>query len=133
MLKKLHISSLKKGFIDAIAPTTESLEVALKGLRFLGALDKNDNLSSDGEIMCEVPLDVQMTRTLLASVTFNCSNEIISISAMLSGMSTISDHQVHFNVLHLRLFFLYSLYLCVKCHGCMLPMNTCNVKTQCLT
>lgn len=84
MLKKLHISSLKKGFIDAIAPTTESLEVALKGLRFLGALNNNDNLSSDGEIMCEFPLDVQMARMLLASVTFNCSNEIISISAMLS-------------------------------------------------
>ncbi|KAM3412472.1 hypothetical protein ACQJBY_003903 [Aegilops geniculata] len=84
MLKKLGISNLKQGFIDVIAPTAGSLEVALTGLRFLGALDANDKLLPLGEIMSEFPLDVQMTKMIIASVKLNCSNEIISISAMLS-------------------------------------------------
>lgn len=35
--------------------------------------------------MSEFPLDPQMSKMLVVSPEFNCSNEILSVSAMLSG------------------------------------------------
>lgn len=35
--------------------------------------------------MSEFPLDPQLAKMLIASCTHNCSNEILSITAMLSG------------------------------------------------
>ncbi|EFH54707.1 hypothetical protein ARALYDRAFT_349295 [Arabidopsis lyrata subsp. lyrata] len=43
------------------------------------------NLTKTGEIMSEFPLDPQMAKMLIVSPEFNCSNEILSVSAMLSG------------------------------------------------
>jgi pre-mRNA-splicing factor ATP-dependent RNA helicase DHX15/PRP43 len=37
-----------------------------------------------GEVMAEFPLDPQLAKMLIASCEFNCSNEILSIVAMLS-------------------------------------------------
>jgi len=61
----------------------------------LGALDDDGNLTQLGEMMSEFPLDPQMSKMLVISPKYNCSNEILSISAMLSGMST-SGHQIVF-------------------------------------
>jgi pre-mRNA-splicing factor ATP-dependent RNA helicase DHX15/PRP43 len=38
-----------------------------------------------GEIMAEFPLDPQLSKMLIVSPEFQCSNEILSIAAMLSG------------------------------------------------
>ena len=35
--------------------------------------------------MAEFPLDPQLAKMVIASCEFNCSNEILSITAMLSG------------------------------------------------
>ncbi|CAJ2628622.1 unnamed protein product [Trifolium pratense] len=82
-LKKLGIDDLIHfDFIDPPAP--ESLMRALEVLNYLGAVDDEGNLTKLGEIMSEFPLDPQMAKMLVVSPEFNCSNEILSISAMLS-------------------------------------------------
>ncbi|KAG5514117.1 hypothetical protein RHGRI_035495 [Rhododendron griersonianum] len=82
-LKKLGIDDLVHfDFMDPPAP--ETLMRALEVLNYLGALDDEGNLTKLGEIMSELPLDPQMGKMLVVSPKFNCSNEILSISAMLS-------------------------------------------------
>ncbi|KAH0461554.1 hypothetical protein IEQ34_009129 [Dendrobium chrysotoxum] len=82
-LKKLGIDDLVHFFLDPPAP--ETLMRALEVLHYLGALDDDGNLTKLGEIMSEFPLDPQMSKMLVVSAEFNCSNEILSISAMLSA------------------------------------------------
>ncbi|KAI3819215.1 hypothetical protein L1987_13040 [Smallanthus sonchifolius] len=82
-LKKLGIDDLVHfDFLDTPAP--ETLMRALEVLNYLGALDDDGNLTKLGEIMSEFPLDPQMGKMLVISPAFNCSHEILSISAMLS-------------------------------------------------
>ncbi|KAK9747585.1 hypothetical protein RND81_02G001800 [Saponaria officinalis] len=82
-LKKLGIDDLVHfDFMDPPAP--ETLMRALEVLNYLGALDDEGNLTKLGTIMSEFPLDPQMSKMLVVSPEFNCSNEILSISAMLS-------------------------------------------------
>ncbi|KAL7226907.1 hypothetical protein ACSBR1_021889 [Camellia fascicularis] len=65
-------------------PAPETLMRALEVLNYLGALDDEGNLTKLGEIMNEFPLYPQMSKMLVVSQEFNCSNDILSISAMLS-------------------------------------------------
>ncbi|KAK2968322.1 hypothetical protein RJ640_021711 [Escallonia rubra] len=82
-LKKLGIDDLVHfDFMDPPAP--ETLMRALEVLNYLGALDDDGNLTKLGEIMSEFPLDPQLGKMLVVSSEFNCSNEILSIAAMLS-------------------------------------------------
>ena len=57
---------------------------ALELLNYLAALDDDGNLTELGAIMAEFPLDPQLAKMLIASCEYNCSNEILSITAMLS-------------------------------------------------
>ncbi|RCV45100.1 hypothetical protein SEVIR_9G430100v4 [Setaria viridis] len=82
-LKKLGIDDLVHfDFMDPPAP--ETLMRALEVLNYLGALDDEGNLTQLGEMMSEFPLDPQMSKMLVISPKYNCSNEILSVSAMLS-------------------------------------------------
>merc|ERR1712070_1204982 len=82
-LKKLGIDDLVHfDFMDPPAP--ETLMRALELLNYLGALDDDGNLTELGAQMSEFPLDPQLSKMLIASVGFNCSNEILSVTAMLS-------------------------------------------------
>lgn len=67
-------------------PTPKTLMQALKILNYLSALDDDGNLTRLGEIMSEFPLDSpNISKMLIVSSEFSCSNEILSISAMLSA------------------------------------------------
>jgi pre-mRNA-splicing factor ATP-dependent RNA helicase DHX15/PRP43 len=82
-LKKLGIDDLVHfDFMDPPAP--ETLMRALELLNYLGALDDDGNLTDVGNMMSEFPLDPQLAKMLIASPKFNCSHEILSITAMLS-------------------------------------------------
>lgn len=59
---------------------------ALELLNYLEALDDDGNLTDLGAVMAEFPLDPQLAKMLIASCNHNCSNEILSITAMLSGI-----------------------------------------------
>jgi pre-mRNA-splicing factor ATP-dependent RNA helicase DHX15/PRP43 len=58
---------------------------ALELLNYLAALDDEGNLTYLGSIMAEFPLDPQMSKMLIVSPEFKCSNEILTIVSMLSG------------------------------------------------
>eukprot|EP00051_Salpingoeca_urceolata_P028381 m.5726 g.5726 ORF g.5726 m.5726 type:complete len:708 (-) comp2447_c0_seq2:496-2619(-) len=82
-LKKLGIDDLVHfDFMDPPAP--ETLMRALELLNYLGALDDDGNLTPLGTQMAEFPLDPQLAKMLIGSVDHNCSNEVLSITAMLS-------------------------------------------------
>uniref|UniRef100_A0A8D9B4M7 RNA helicase n=1 Tax=Cacopsylla melanoneura TaxID=428564 RepID=A0A8D9B4M7_9HEMI len=82
-LKKLGIDDLVHfDFMDPPAP--ETLMRALELLNYLAALDDDGNLTDLGAVMAEFPLDPQLAKLLIASCPHNCSNEILSITAMLS-------------------------------------------------
>lgn len=82
-LKKLGIDDLVHfDFMDPPAP--ETLMRALELLNYLGALDDEGNMTEVGHIMSEFPLDPQLAKMLMISEKYNCSNEVLSITAMLS-------------------------------------------------
>lgn len=82
-LKKLGIDDLVHfDFMDPPAP--ETLMRALEQLNYLGALDDDGNLTDVGRMMAEFPLDPQLAKMLIASPKYGCSNEILSIAALLS-------------------------------------------------
>ncbi|KAI6215765.1 hypothetical protein M3Y94_00423000 [Aphelenchoides besseyi] len=82
-LKKLGIDDLVHfDFMDPPAP--ETLMRALELLNYLAAIDDNGDLTELGSLMAEFPLDPQLAKMLIASTDLNCSNELLSITAMLS-------------------------------------------------
>jgi len=83
-LKKLGIDDLVHfDFLDPPAP--ETLMRALEQLNFLSALNDDGELTDIGDQIAEFPLDPQLAKMLTASPKFKCSNEILSIAAMLSA------------------------------------------------
>ncbi|KZP24231.1 P-loop containing nucleoside triphosphate hydrolase protein [Athelia psychrophila] len=82
-LVKLGVKDLVRfDYVDAPAP--ETLMRALELLNYLSALDDDGNLTALGGIMAEFPLDPQLAKMLIVSPEFKCSNEILTITAMLS-------------------------------------------------
>lgn len=65
-------------------PAPETLMRALELLNYLGALDDEGELTEAGSLMADFPLDPQLSKILVASPKFHCSNEILSIASMLS-------------------------------------------------
>ncbi|KAG8901651.1 DEAH-box ATP-dependent RNA helicase prp43 [Tulasnella sp. 403] len=82
-LAKLGITDLVHfDYMDAPAP--ETLMRALELLVNLGALGDGARLTELGRMMADFPLDPQMSKMLVVSPDFSCSNEILTIVAMLS-------------------------------------------------
>ncbi|KAF5779486.1 putative RNA helicase [Helianthus annuus] len=97
-LKTLGIHDLLHfDFMDR--PPDEALLKALEHLYALGALNKHGELTRVGRKMAEFPLDPMLSKMILASDKYQCSDEIISIAAMLSTGSSVfyrpKDKQVH--------------------------------------
>ncbi|KAL3087375.1 hypothetical protein niasHT_029369 [Heterodera trifolii] len=66
-------------------PAAETLKKALELLNYLSAIDDNGKLTKIGSQMAEFPLDdPQLAKMLIVSPELGCSNEILSIVAMLS-------------------------------------------------
>ncbi|KAI4518489.1 P-loop containing nucleoside triphosphate hydrolase protein [Schizophyllum commune Loenen D] len=82
-LVKLGIKDLVRfDYVDAPAP--ETLMRALELLNYLAALDDEGNLTPLGGIMAEFPLDPQLAKMLIVSPELKVSNEVLTITAMLS-------------------------------------------------
>jgi pre-mRNA-splicing factor ATP-dependent RNA helicase DHX15/PRP43 len=58
---------------------------ALELLNYLAALNDEGEITPLGKMMAEMPLDPQLAKMLVVSPEFRCSNEILTIVAMLSG------------------------------------------------
>ncbi|XP_057791876.1 pre-mRNA-splicing factor ATP-dependent RNA helicase DEAH1 isoform X2 [Salvia miltiorrhiza] len=98
MLKSLGINDLLNfDFMDP--PPSEALLKALELLYALSALNKHGELTKVGRRMSEFPLDPMLSKMIVASEKYTCSDEIISIAAMLSVGNSIfyrpKDKQVH--------------------------------------
>ncbi|CAN6452456.1 unnamed protein product [Victoria cruziana] len=98
MLKTMGINDLVNfDFMDP--PPSEALLKALEQLYALSALNNKGELTKTGRRMAEFPLDPMLSKMIVASDKYKCSEEIISISAMLSVGNSIfyrpKDKQVH--------------------------------------
>ncbi|GAA6064641.1 hypothetical protein JCM10212_004483 [Sporobolomyces blumeae] len=83
-LKSLGVHNVVR-FEWMSSPTSVALERALEFLNCLGALDDEGKLTSPlGERMAEVPVDPMMSKILLDSHRYGCSDEILTIAAMTS-------------------------------------------------
>lgn len=82
-LKKLGIDDLVHfDFMDPPAP--ETMMRALEELNYLLCLDDEGNLTPLGRMASEFPIDPMLAVMCIRSAEFYCSNEILSIAAMLS-------------------------------------------------
>ncbi|PYI11176.1 pre-mRNA splicing factor ATP-dependent RNA helicase PRP43 [Aspergillus sclerotiicarbonarius CBS 121057] len=82
-LKKLGVDDLVHfDLMDPPAP--ETLMRALEELNYLACLDDDGNLTQLGRLASEFPLDPALAVMLISSPEFYCSNEILSITALLS-------------------------------------------------
>jgi ATP-dependent RNA helicase DHX8/PRP22 len=82
-LKALGINDLL-GFDFMDPPPVQTLIAAMEQLYSLGALDEEGLLTRLGRKMAEFPLEPQLAKMLIASVDMGCSDEILTIVAMLS-------------------------------------------------
>ncbi|KAJ4802065.1 RNA helicase-like [Rhynchospora pubera] len=97
-LKSLGIHDLVNfDFMDP--PPSEALLRALEQLFALNALNVKGELTKTGRRMAEFPLDPMLSKMIVASEKYKCSDEIISIASMLSVGNSIfyrpKDKQVH--------------------------------------
>lgn len=82
-LKKLGIEDLVHfDLMDPPAP--ETLMRALEELNYLACLDDEGELTQLGRLASQFPLDPSLAVMLISSPEFYCSNEILSLTALLS-------------------------------------------------
>lgn len=86
-LKSLGIDNILN-FDWPASPSPEAMIRALEVLYSLGFLDDDAKLTSPaGFQAAEIPLDPMISKMIIASTSFGCSEEIITISAILSIQS----------------------------------------------
>ncbi|CUM67886.1 uncharacterized protein PRCAT00005597001 [Priceomyces carsonii] len=86
MLKAMGINDLIRfDFMDP--PPTSTMLTALQDLYTLSALDDSGFLTSLGRKMADFPMEPALSKMLITSVEFGCSEEILTIVAMLSVQS----------------------------------------------
>ena len=90
----MHVLTLKAMGINDLLhfdwmdpPPVQTLITALQLLFNLGALDEEGLLTRLGRKMAEFPLEPPMSKMLIASVDLGCSDELLTIVAMLSIQS----------------------------------------------
>ncbi|KAI9859156.1 MAG: DEAH-box ATP-dependent RNA helicase prp22 [Trichoglossum hirsutum] len=86
MLKAMGINDLLHfDFMDP--PPTNTMLTALEELYALSALDDEGLLTRLGRKMADFPMEPALAKVLIASVDMSCSDEVLSIVAMLSVQS----------------------------------------------
>ncbi|SBT32947.1 pre-mRNA-splicing factor ATP-dependent RNA helicase PRP22, putative (PRP22) [Plasmodium ovale wallikeri] len=83
LLKALGINDfLHFDFMDS--PSIETLINSLENLYYLGALDENGHLTKLGKKMANFPMEPNLSKILLTSINFNCTDDVVTIVSMLS-------------------------------------------------
>lgn len=82
LLKRLGIEDLVHfEFLDP--PPPEALMRAFESLHHLGCLDDDGDVTEEGDKVSKFPVDPQLAKMLVDSPRHRCSNEALSIAAML--------------------------------------------------
>jgi len=71
------------------APAVNKMRSSLLHLVSLGALDKQANLTIEGEYMVELNIDSRFTRAILTANKKRVSEEVISIAAVMTVSSQL--------------------------------------------
>ncbi|KAH4807348.1 hypothetical protein HBH61_133780 [Parastagonospora nodorum] len=88
MLKAMGINDLLHfDFMDP--PPTNTMLTALEELYQLGALDDEGLLTRLGRQMADFPMDPSLSKSLIKSVDLQCSDEILTIVAMISATQSV--------------------------------------------
>ncbi|KAF2217179.1 hypothetical protein CERZMDRAFT_104578 [Cercospora zeae-maydis SCOH1-5] len=88
MLKAMGINDLL-GFDFMDPPPTNTMLTALEELYALGALDDEGLLTRLGRRMADFPMDPALGKSLITSVELGCSDEMLSIVALISAVQTV--------------------------------------------
>ena len=88
MLKAMGINDLL-GFDFMDPPPTNTMLTALEELYALSALDTEGLLTRLGRRMADFPMDPGLAKALIISVDLGCSDELLSIVAMISAVQTV--------------------------------------------
>ena len=98
LLKSLGINDLI-GFEFMDPPPGETLMRALELLYALGALNDRGELTKLGRRMAEFPVDPMLSKAIIASENYSCTDEILTIISMLSESGSIfyrpKDKKLH--------------------------------------
>jgi len=77
-MKKIGIEDVENfEFIDP--PSKEAIRTAIEELKILGALDENENLTKEGELLAELPLEPKIGKAVLEARKYHCVNEVCKI------------------------------------------------------
>lgn len=88
MLKAMGINDLLHfDFMDP--PPTNTMLTALEELYALSALDEEGLLTRLGRRMADFPMEPALAKSLIMSVELGCSDELLSIVAMISASQTV--------------------------------------------
>lgn len=98
LLKSLGINDLLNfDFLDP--PPSDTLMRSFELLYALGALNDKGELTKLGRRMAEFPVDPQLSKSILASEGYGCTEEVLSIVSMLSESSALffrpKDKKMH--------------------------------------
>lgn len=88
LLKSLGINDLV-GFDFMDPPPAETIMRAAEQLYALRALNDRGELTKIGRKMAEFPIDPMMSKALISSEQYQCSDEVVSIMAMLSVQNSL--------------------------------------------
>ncbi|KAK5130647.1 hypothetical protein LTR08_001857 [Meristemomyces frigidus] len=88
MLKAMGINDLL-GFDFMDPPPTNTMLTALEELYALSALDDEGLLTRLGRRMADFPMEPALAKSLIMSVELGCSDEMLSIVAMISAVQTV--------------------------------------------
>ncbi|KAG2010126.1 pre-mRNA splicing factor [Coprinopsis cinerea AmutBmut pab1-1] len=98
LLKSLGINDLI-GFEFLDPPPGETLMRALELLYALGALNDRGELTKLGRRMAEFPVDPMLSKSIIASEKYQCTDEVLTIIAMLSESGSLfyrpKDKKLH--------------------------------------
>ncbi|TFY83671.1 hypothetical protein EWM64_g352 [Hericium alpestre] len=98
LLKSLGINDLI-GFEFMDPPPGETLMRALELLYALGALNDRGELTKLGRRMAEFPVDPMLSKAIISSENYHCTDEVLTIISMLSESSSLfyrpKDKKLH--------------------------------------
>ncbi|KAG6842205.1 hypothetical protein C0991_000175 [Blastosporella zonata] len=67
------------------APLPERVSAAMKDLQMVGALDADNNLTSLGRVLLQLPVEAQMGRLVLYGSFFRCLDQALTLAAILTN------------------------------------------------
>ncbi|KAI0361609.1 P-loop containing nucleoside triphosphate hydrolase protein [Trametes cingulata] len=66
-------------------PAPERVEAAIKSLHMVGALDANNNLTSLGNVLLQLPVDPRLGRLVLFGAFFRCLDAALTLAAIMGA------------------------------------------------